>query len=181
MSAGDLTARRDRADPFTPGRKVRDLTTWIWIPLGLVCAYSLGAIVTARVIYGLRRTQYLAKATMRRPPTEAVSAFERQERTQTALIALLAGVGWILSVPVLALRRGVAAAVCAHPPMTPCDRALRNRALHEHIAELERSLAIGQHTKTTDPVVAVRFVYPRTADAATVPARGIPLNRGRQW
>jgi len=124
---------------------------WAWVLLLVVAGYCLGAVLTARVVFGRLRSAFIVATTARRPAAAAVTAFERQERTQAALVALLTGLGRLLTVPLLVLRRTVATLVCSRPPLTARERELQAQALRERIDELERSLAMGVHHPAAGP------------------------------
>jgi hypothetical protein len=124
---------------------------WALILLAVLFGYGPGAVITARVMFGRLRSAFIASAATRRPAVAAVSVFERQERTQAALVALLTGLGWLLTVPLLVLRRAVATLVLSRPPVSARERELRTRALHDRIDELERSMAMGQHGPAAAP------------------------------
>ncbi|KDN87666.1 hypothetical protein [Kitasatospora cheerisanensis] len=109
--------------------------------LGVLVGYALVAFLTARSVFLRGRAAYLEGRTGS-GGAHTVGAFERQERQQTEAVALCAGALWPAAVPLLLLRRAVAALVLARPagPVRPAPGEVAER-----IEELERALRLGRH------------------------------------
>ncbi|MFD8595462.1 hypothetical protein ACFV1L_10715 [Kitasatospora sp. NPDC059646] len=109
--------------------------------LGVLVGYALGAFLTARSVFRRCRAAYLAGRTGS-GGAHTVGAFERQERQQAEAVALSAGALWPAAVPLLLLRRAVAALVLARP-----DGRVRPEPgeVAERIDDLERALGVGRY------------------------------------
>ncbi|MFB7676569.1 hypothetical protein ACFC26_34700 [Kitasatospora purpeofusca] len=108
---------------------------WLW--LGVLGGYGIGAVVTARTVFERGRTGFLAGTASGR----SLAEFERRERQHIEAIALFSGVLWVTAVPVLLLRQLVARLVLARPGRGGPDA----RQVRERIDELERALGVGAY------------------------------------
>ncbi|MCC9305920.1 hypothetical protein LN042_02155 [Kitasatospora sp. RB6PN24] len=117
----------------------------LWLMLGVLGGYGLGAALTARVVFERSRAGFLdGAATSRFRRARALADFERHERHQVEVIALLSGVCWVVAVPVLVLKHAVTDLLFARPVGVPAERRC-DQDVAERIDELERSLGIGAY------------------------------------
>lgn len=108
---------------------------WLW--LGVLGGYGIGAAVTARTVFERGRTGFLGGT----PSGRSLAEFERKERQHIEVIALFSGVLWVTAVPVLLLRQLVARLVLARPDGGGPDA----QQVRERVDELERVLGIGAY------------------------------------
>ncbi|QMU69650.1 hypothetical protein [Streptacidiphilus sp. P02-A3a] len=123
---------------------MKEIRMWAWGVLVGILGYLCGAVLTARLDFGRRRTAFIDRAGKRMSPSQAVTQFEYAERSHVALVALLVGLSWLITTPLLAVRRGLVTVIAARPPLTACERGLRKQALSGRIRELERELGLGE-------------------------------------
>ncbi|MFJ8431324.1 hypothetical protein ACIQ9P_08485 [Kitasatospora sp. NPDC094019] len=107
---------------------------WVW--MGVLGGYGLGAVVTARTVFERGRACYLDGSAGGSAGGRSVAEFERRERQHVEAVALFAGVLWVTVVPVLLLRRLVAG---------PGPGGADPQAVRDRIEELERTLGMGAY------------------------------------
>ncbi|MFE6749777.1 hypothetical protein ACFVGM_28290 [Kitasatospora purpeofusca] len=123
------------------------MVLWVW--LGVLGGYGLGAVVTARTVFERGRACYLGAAAGETPGRRSMAEFERRERPHIEGVALFAGVLWVAVVPVLLLRRLVAGPGPVLAPAGPVGAD--PQAVRDRIDELERTLGMGAY-EDHDPV-----------------------------
>ncbi|MFJ7280941.1 hypothetical protein [Kitasatospora sp. NPDC098663] len=113
------------------------LLTWI----GVIGGYGLGGLVVMRAVFEQGRARF------RRTTPVETERFDQQERQHIEVVALVAGLLWIVVLPAIVLGRLVARLGLARPRGSGGDPVSAGR-----IDELERVLSMGPYAPVDDPV-----------------------------
>ncbi|MDT0341562.1 hypothetical protein [Streptomyces litchfieldiae] len=113
------------------------------LALGLLAGltgYLLGALLTARVAYGVQRASLIEQEELWHAGQDPVESFEVNDRSSAVTGAFLFGLAWPVTVPASCVRRCATFVITARPPTTRQDRERRAQHLRQRIHALEESL-----------------------------------------